>query len=993
MTVPYKEWQLCNVGLMEAHYPSPPGTKSDVSNWTSRHLASCMLGEWNTGNLYDWHWRGAVRPLPNQGFESMSGMDEIIDIETKYILSPFVDSDGKTSFQVVAGILDNTNAWINEKITGKHYDGINQWDHYPPLIRHTESPVTVTVADLPKLYAHYNHSYENYAGNAVSNIYQADFFRNGIGLYLSTYVPGMGAGDKFEVYCWVQAMKVRFLNAVVNNISRIWAPTAGGVEVVLTGLGFKNDDDELDGGGDSNPGDNELGWEDKLEYIDFIRLQREFFEFYDKFNDDTRDQAWDDQPNNGTIVESGGVLTLAIANGVDGNWGTGIKNTPFSLVTPTKDTIEVVTKLNDYVVNAETDSGLVIANTLTIPDGAGGYAFTFGRFRSPGWDGLRVIDKGKAIVAEVEVTTLPIWLRMRIEGSGASSVIYFDYSINGTDWDNLHIENNLSWSLIGLQARSWGDFNGISAPFEFFNYSYGDPLVAATLTGSSGDFTIGSNTKVTIPAGKFPTLAEGTYSLYLRKYNAGGISAPECYAGDWACDPDGRVHASNRITFYVSDTYVDRPFRTRKAPILLTDWHLKARSDASEVMKYYSMNYIRCPDRVYKGNLSAISSIPRGFEGKTGMFKVSDLTLDLANNDLEFSKLLAGGTILKNQLVKLYQAYPDEPFGWRSHIISLIIDDYWFEDEIFKVKMKDITQKYFRVSVPRESCLEADYPNIHPDSIGASIPEVLGLCSLTTGEFKGQVEAICIDTSAYKYVAANRALKSIDEVYSDDIVAIDPGNYTVTIEEDGRTYITFTESQANKKVTFNCKGYIYAGLNSDNGYIQNPAYILLYFLLVILKIPPTLIDIGSFYDTATVFENMGEGEGGKLILQDQQKSMDVSQDLLAGSKFYPSKDGRLTLGKKDISNWSTNNSETVPVIFRQLDVIGKYVRKYNMRDAINIINADFDYIPTWDIFKSNVSQRGEVWIDPIIYIPIEDDRISQTPRTRRRERHTRYWAR
>ena len=120
MTIPYKEWQLFNVGLLEAYYPSPPGTKDDVSKWTSLHLASCMLGEWNTGNLYDWHWRAAVRPLSNQGFESMSGMDEIIDIETKYLLSLFANPDGKTSVQVIAGILDNDNAWINEEVTGKH---------------------------------------------------------------------------------------------------------------------------------------------------------------------------------------------------------------------------------------------------------------------------------------------------------------------------------------------------------------------------------------------------------------------------------------------------------------------------------------------------------------------------------------------------------------------------------------------------------------------------------------------------------------------------------------------------------------------------------------------------------------------------------------------------------------------------------------------------------------------------------------------------------
>jgi hypothetical protein len=584
----------------------------------------------------------------------------------------------------------------------------------------------------------------------------------------------------------------------VNNISQLWAPTAGGVAVVLTGLGFKNDDDELDEGGPSNPGDHAVGWED----------------------------------------------------------------------------------------------------------------------------------------------------------------------------------NVLSIGFVGLQGQG-----------------------TTTLTRTGGDFTVDSNTQITIPANKFPSLSAGTYHLYLIKRNYGGISAPTAYAGDWACDSDGRIFASTRITFFIDDSYVDRPFRTRQAPILLSDWHLKDRSDGSEIMKYYAMDTIRCTDRVYTGGLSAISSIPRGFEDKTGLFKVTDVTLDLANNTLEFSKLLAGSIILKNQIVKLYQAYPDEPFGWREHIISVIIDDYFFEDDIFKVKLKDITQKYFRLAVPREICTAdheindtEDYSNIHPDSITAFVPEVLGLCSLTSGEFRGEIEAICIDTVNYKYVAANGALKEITEVYSDDPVAVDPSDYTISIEEDGRTYITFDADQGDKKVTFNCKGYIYGGMNSDNGYVQNPAYILLYFFLVILKIPPAMIDFSSFIAAATVFSNMGEDESGKLILQDEQKPMDVTQDLMAKAKCYPKKDGRLALGMKDISNYQTNEGETAPVIFRQLDIVGKFERQYNMRDAITMISAEYDYVPTWDFFKSGKKQSSDIPIDPWDPTVIEDRLDARTIR-REKRRHTRAWAR
>jgi len=630
------------------------------------------------------------------------------------------------------------------------------------------------------------------------NKYQDDLVDNGLYMKMTNFDPGGPDGPDEEVIVYINQIfniKIFYFNPIVNSISRLWAPTAGGVAVVLTGLGFNNTESELDTGGPSKG-----NWADEVDTIEFIGLQ----------------------------------------------------------------------------------------------------------------------------------------------GQGTTS-----------------------------------------------------------LTRGGGDFTLDSNTQITIPANKFPALDEGTYEINLKKLNVdlGAATTITGYAGDWACDSAGKVFSSTRITFYITDTYVAREFRERKAPLILTDWHLQDRSDGSEVMKYYAMDYLRCTDRVYKGNLSAISSIPRGFEGKTGLFKISDLTLDLANNDLEFSKLLAGTTILKNKIVKVYQAYADEPFGWRSHIISLLIDDYSLEDDIFKVKLKDITQKYFRAKTPRQICTADheindtdDYSNIHPDSIGASVPELLGLCSLTLGEFRGAVEAICIDTVNYKYVAANRALKEITEVYSDDPVAVDPGDYTVNTEEDGRTYITFDADQGDKKVTFNCKGYIYGGLNSDNGYVQNPAYIILYLLIVILKIPPTLIDFASFIEVANIYDGMGEAEAGKLILQDEQDPMDVLQDLLAGSKCYIGKDGRITLGRKSISNYSTNNSDPALIIFRQLDAIGKAVREYNMRDAINAITAEYDYIPTWDIFKSSASKRADAWIGPFDpeQVVVEDNLLSRVATT---SKHRRAWTR
>ncbi len=316
------------------------------------------------------------------------------------------------------------------------------------------------------------------------NSRQAALVANGLKMRMINFDPSPPNvnGEYIRYSAAMQNVKIFFFNPIVSNISRLWAPTAGGVEVVLTGLGFNNSDDEIETGGPAKAG----GWNDKVDTIDFIGLQ----------------------------------------------------------------------------------------------------------------------------------------------GQGTTS-----------------------------------------------------------LTRAAGDFTLDSNTQITIPAGKFPALSAGTYEMNLKKINVSLDVNTDItgYAGDWASDSSGRVFASTRITFYSSDVYVSRAVRERKAPLILTDWHLKDNSDGSEVMKHYSMDRVNCPDRSYKPSLSAISTIPRGIDDKTGLFKITDLTLDLANNDLEFSKMLAGNTILKNQLVKIYQAYADEPYGWRSHVITVIVDDYDLEGDLFQV--------------------------------------------------------------------------------------------------------------------------------------------------------------------------------------------------------------------------------------------------------------------------------------------------------------------
>ncbi len=205
-------------------------------------------------------------------------------------------------------------------------------------------------------------------------------------------------------------------------------------------------------------------------------FQEGVFNWIDDFSDAARHADWTDEPNNGSIVEAGDVLTLAVANGVDGNWWeANIRNAPFAKLSVPTSKLTVITKLNSYTVNDETNAGLMIGNTLTIPDNAGGYCYSLARMRDDGLgkNGLDAIDVGTVGAQYIAVTTLPIWLRMVISGSGVGQTISFDYSTNGSNWITLYIATGFTWSIIGLHAKNWGALNAISAPFEYFEYIEG----------------------------------------------------------------------------------------------------------------------------------------------------------------------------------------------------------------------------------------------------------------------------------------------------------------------------------------------------------------------------------------------------------------------------------------------------------------------------------------------------------------------------------------
>ncbi len=367
-----------------------------------------------------------------------------------------------------------------------------------------------------------------------------------------------------------------------------------------------------------------------------------------------------------------------------------------------------------------------------------------------------------------------------------------------------------------------------------------------------------------------------------------------------------------------------------------------------ETIKRYSPLDMRADARFYDGRIKSLSSLQRSIDDNTGLFRIADMNVVLANNDFEFSKLLASN-YLKGQSVKLYHLWMDEPERLREHIITLFAEDQSLKGADFKVKMKDATQKYFDKKVPFNICTSESFPDINPDYDGQPMPEILGLAQFSTGEDKGAVKAIYVDTVSNLYLAAVRTLPNVFAVYSNNVLMATPGDYTI-VYPGGRTYINFIADQADNIISFNTWGYSFGAWDSALPFVYNPAYVMLYFLRFIMDIPFAALDVESFDDLATIYDNMEVS--GKLILQKREDPIEIFRQLLFtfGAKAFVTKEGRIKVGRKDISAYSADT-----FLFEQNDLLISGERDWNLTKTMNVDNARYGYIPWLRLFKSAVT--------------------------------------
>lgn len=380
-----------------------------------------------------------------------------------------------------------------------------------------------------------------------------------------------------------------------------------------------------------------------------------------------------------------------------------------------------------------------------------------------------------------------------------------------------------------------------------------------------------------------------------------------------------------------------------------------------ETVRRYAPIDVRAPTRFYHGMLKSLSSIQRSLDDRTGLFRMADMSAVIDNSTMEFSKILAGTEYFKNQIAKLYHFWADEPERLRQHIISLIVEDHSIKGVDFKIKFKDIAMKYFERELPANICTSADYPDIQPDHEGKSMPEVLGECVVdATFEHPGAIEAVHVSTiPPYQYLLSSGVLNAVTAVYVDDVLQA-PASYAFI--PGTPSLLNLANDQGDKRVTFNTEGYSFAVWDSVNGYIQNPAYIMLYFLRYILGIPLSMLDVESFDDLANIYINMGAETSGKLILQIVDEALETLRQLLFsfGAKGFMALGGKFRVGRKDISNYSTNT-----FLSDQNDALSQAEIKQNLTKAMNVSKDNFNYIPWQKIFLSAVEASRPTYPEPI----------------------------
>jgi len=277
MTMPYRLfYRFHSVVLQGQDINNDYTTAVDWLNVYSQIGQMGYIKWYSLGNNMWNRWTTLFRGFIEDDFAASENPDQICRIDItgcvgvpNYNQKPITDIVISDGVPVIPAAPD---AWANDSATGKYYDGVNEYASYPLNIWiATTEIINVAVADLPKEIEGHCPAW-NMGVGLNANAAQDHFWRNGYGIFISDSTPAQatwGGDDGVRCDFVPYSMKVVFFNALTNSLNRYSMPTAGLVTVLLNGLGFQNDEDEIEYGGSVKPG----GWGDSVNEIYFEGLQ------------------------------------------------------------------------------------------------------------------------------------------------------------------------------------------------------------------------------------------------------------------------------------------------------------------------------------------------------------------------------------------------------------------------------------------------------------------------------------------------------------------------------------------------------------------------------------------------------------------------------------------------------------------------------------------------------------------------------------------------
>jgi len=167
------------------------------------------------------------------------------------------------------------------------------------------------------------------------------------------------------------------------------------------------------------------------------------YEFLDKFADGSIHWAWakylgEVSETGKYVIEENGQIRIGILGTYDGCWDDSHNEGSRLFIGTPAMPCEITTKLTEATIGDKTQAGLFISKA---PKGFGGTLYLgicYKKDSAQEKNGICVVQNMWTNKASTTITQLPMWFRIRLGNTSyESSIIYFDYSLNGVLWTNL----------------------------------------------------------------------------------------------------------------------------------------------------------------------------------------------------------------------------------------------------------------------------------------------------------------------------------------------------------------------------------------------------------------------------------------------------------------------------------------------------------------------------------------------------------------------------